>query len=336
MEPTLSAPAPPVSPTGKARSPKRLAALEEVSIGGTGQWIFQRSDNTDNPVFLHGGPGTSQLSSNKRHTRTLEQFFTVVDWDQRGAGKSYGAIKDREKMNIDQFVEDTRELTVYLLKKFRQQRLVLVGHSWGSVIGVLTAARYPELFHCYVGIGQVANMAEGEAASYRWTLEQARKNNDRRAIRALEAMGAPPYTGNWQAKTVSQRRYLARFGGEVHGSTHGAFDLVIRSLLFSREYSLPDRINYFRGIFGSMKLLWPELMQVNLFKSVPELKIPVFFIEGRFDREVPAPIAARYFEWLKAPSKELIWFERSAHLPNFEEPELFQKALVEKVLPRCG
>jgi len=112
------------------------------------------------------------LTSNRRDTRALEKYFTVVNWDQRGAGKSYRAIGDPAMMNIGQFVADTRELTGYLLKKFRQDRLVLVGHSWGTVIGALAASRYPELYSCYVGIGQIGNMAEGEAASYRWTLEK--------------------------------------------------------------------------------------------------------------------------------------------------------------------
>jgi pimeloyl-ACP methyl ester carboxylesterase len=314
---------------------KSVAILEKVVIGGAEQWICARFQDVANPIalYLHGGPGTSQLSSNRRNTRELEKSFTVVDWDQRGAGKSYAAIKDVDKMNIDQFVEDTRELTGYLLKRFHKDRIVLIGHSWGSAIGALAAARYPELYHCYVGIGQVANMAEGEAESYRWTLDQARSAHHRRAIRALEKMGQPPYGVDWQTKTLTERRYLARFGGEIHASKMGAMGLVVRSLLFSREYDLTDRINFFRGIFGSMRLLWPQLMNIDLFKSVPELKIPVFFMEGRFDHEVPSDIAARYFASLRAPFKELIWFERSAHLPHSEERGLFNKLMVEKVLP---
>ena len=166
---------------------QRVGTLEKMRIGEADQWIFVRSDDVTNPIvlYVHGGPGASQLTSNRRHTRELEKHFTVVDWDQRGAGKSYGAIKDVARMTIDQFVEDTRELTVYLLNRFHQERLVLVGHSWGSVIGALTAAKYPDLFHCYVGIGQAARMEEAEEASYQWTLEQARKHGHRRAVAAL-------------------------------------------------------------------------------------------------------------------------------------------------------
>ena len=165
----LPAGTPRIRRTGKADSARSITTLEKVRIGGSGQWVLERAEDVDNPVilYLHGGPGTSQLTSNRRNTRYLEKFFTVVNWDQRGAGKSYRAISDAGKMTVDQFVQDTRDLTRYLLAKFHQERLVLVGHSWGSVIGALTVSRYPELYSCYVGIGQVANMRDGEAASYR-------------------------------------------------------------------------------------------------------------------------------------------------------------------------
>jgi pimeloyl-ACP methyl ester carboxylesterase len=143
---------------------------------------------------------------------------TVVNWDQRGAGKSYQAIRDAAGMNLEQFVLDTRELTSYLLKKLHRERIVLVGHSWGSVIGALTVSKYPALHSCYVGIGQLANMEEGEAVSYQWTLDEARKRNDDRAIAALERIGPPPYQGDWQAKTITERRYL---GGSAHQRSSG-------------------------------------------------------------------------------------------------------------------
>jgi pimeloyl-ACP methyl ester carboxylesterase len=320
--------------TGKA-GPGSIAVLEKIRIGGSDQWVLERSADVGNPVvlFLHGGPGTSQLTSNRRDTRGLEKYFTVVNWDQRGAGKSFGAIGDPDRMNIGQFVADTRELTCYLLTKFHQDRLVLVGHSWGTVIGALAVSRYPELYSCYVGIGQIGNMAEGEAASYRWTLDQARKRGNQRAAAALAAMGPPPYDGDWQKKTITQRSYLARFGGEVHRSRFGAAGRVAAGLLFSREYTLADRVNVIRGVLGSMRLLWPELLRVDLFESVPEINVPVFLMEGKHDHECPSEIAERFFSTLRAPAKELIWFNQSAHLPNAEERDLFSNIMVEKILP---
>jgi pimeloyl-ACP methyl ester carboxylesterase len=309
--------------------PGLVDTLECLRIGNADQWVLARSEDVANPIvlFVHGGPGTSQLTSNRRNTRDLERYFTVVNWDQRGAGKSYAAIRDAGAMNIDQFVEDTRELTRHLLDKFGKERLVLVGHSWGSAIGALTVARSPELYSCYVGIGQIANMAEGEMLSYQWALDQARQRNNRRAIRSLERIGPPPYTGDWRKKTITERSYVARFGGEVHASRNGAMGMVLRSLLISREYGLRDRVNVFRGIFGSMQLLWPQLLEVDLFEQVPELQVPVFFMEGRHDWEVPSVLSARYFEALRAPSKRLIWFESSAHLPSAEELDRFTQVM---------
>ncbi len=321
--------------TGKSDPAKAVAVLEKLGIGGSDQWILERSENTDNPIilFLHGGPGTSQLTLNRRNTKDLEKFFIVVNWDQRGAGKSYSAIHDTDKMNINQFVEDTRELTLYLSRKFHKERIVLVGHSWGSVIGALTASRYPELYYCYIGIGQTANMEENESASYQWTLQQAIARNDKRAIAKLEGIGPPPYQGDWQGKVIIQRRLLGRFGGECHASKNGAFGLVIGSVLFSREYGFRDRINFFKGILGSMELLWPQLLNVNLFKSVPEFKIPVYMMEGKFDQESPSEIAERYFDAIRAPTKELIWFEKSAHMVNSEQKDEFNSTLVNRILP---
>ncbi|MEX5261150.1 alpha/beta fold hydrolase [Kocuria sp. CPCC 205263] len=187
-----------------------------------------------------------------------------MNWDQRGAGKSYAAIVDTGRMTIGQFVEDTGELTRRLLERFHQDRLVLVG---------------------------------------------------------------------WQQAVVTQRRLLGRFGGEVHGSRSGALRLVLGGLLFSREHTLGDRIDLFRCVMGSMELLWPELLEVNLQETVPELAVPVFFVEGRHDHESPAELAEEYLDALSAPSKELVWFEHSAHLPRAEERDRFTRFMVEKVLP---
>jgi pimeloyl-ACP methyl ester carboxylesterase len=311
----------------------QVDTLECVRIGKADQWVRERSEDLANPIvlYLHGGPGTSQLTSNRRNTRALERYFTIVNWDQRGAGKSYVAIRDANAMNIDQFVDDTRDLTEHLLHKFGQKRLVLVGHSWGTVIGALTVARSPDLYSCYVGIGQISNMAEGEMLSYRWVLDQARQRHRRRAIRSLERIGPPPYAGDWRKKTVTERSYVARFGGEVRASRGGAMGMVLRGLLVSPEYTLRDRVNYFRGVLESMRILWPQLLEVDLFEQVPEMQLPVFFMEGRHDWEVPSILSARYFEALRAPSKRLIWFENSAHLPNAEERDRFNQIMRDEV-----
>jgi pimeloyl-ACP methyl ester carboxylesterase len=307
----------------------RTDTLECIRIGAADQWVLERSEDLSNPIvlYLHGGPGTSQMTLNRRNMRALERCFTVVDWDQRGAGKSYAAIRDADAMRIDRFVDDTREVTAYLLEKFRKDRLVLVGHSWGSAIGTLAVARSPKLYSCYVGVGQVANMAEGEALSYRWVLDEARRRRDRRALRSLERIGPPPYAGRWLRKTMIERRYVARFGGEVRARRHGAASMLLRSVLVSSDYSVRDRVDFLRGVVGSLRALWPQFLELDLVEQVPELRVPVFFMEGRHDWEVPSVLAARYYDVLRAPSKRLVWFEHSAHVPNAEERDRFNHVM---------
>ncbi len=316
--------------------PHGLAVLEQVPVDGTRQWLLIRSEDVAHPVvlFVHGGPGTSELGLNRLNTRALEQHFTVVNWDQRGAGKSFAAGRDPAGMHIRRFVEDVLAVASYLTQRFGQRRVLLIGHSWGSAIGLMAAAERPDLFSGYVGIGQASRMAESERLSYDWTLERARRAADAPAVKALERIGPPPYTGpDWRAKFMTERRLLGRFGGEWHGSRSGAFGPVLKSLLFCPEYTLLDRVNFFRGIFRSVQALFPELYETDLFAQLPEVRIPVWFCLGRHDWEVPAVLSERYFEALRAPRKELVWFENSAHLPNSEERDRFNAFLVETVRP---
>ncbi len=322
--------------TPRIKSPGKnsIADLIKLNFGNSEQWILIRSENTDNSILLyvHGGPGTSELSLNRKDTQPLEKHFIVVNWDQRGAGKSYQAIKDKSRMNVEQFVSDIHELSEYLGKRFNKEKIILVGHSWGSSIGMLAVSRRPDLYSAYIGIGQTSNNLESEKISYQWTLEQAQKANDQASIKQLTEMGAFPYSGNWQKKFMTQRQILGKFGGEYHNSKIGAFGAVMKSWLFSPEYTFMDRINFFRGIFESVALLFPEYLKINLFEQVPEVNVPVWFMLGRYDYEVPSILAEQYFNALIAPSKTLHWFENSAHLPNNEERDLFNQILVEECL----
>ncbi len=326
---------PRIKPGGNIQEGESIASLEKLTVGNSVQWVLIRSENTKNPIllFLHGGPGTSELTLNRKNTRPLEKYFTIVNWDQRGAGKSYAAIGDGSRMVMDQFVADTIELTQHLEDRFGKKKITLAGHSWGTTIGVLAVAKRPDLFNGYIGIGQMSDVAEGETISYEWTLNQAGLAKSVKDVKKLMEIGPPPFTGDWRAKFMSQRRILGKYGGEYYGSKVGAFGVVFNSLILSTEYTLMDRVNYFRGIFDSVKILFPQLLRVNLFGLVPELEVPVWFMSGRHDYEVPSVLSEKYFNALIAPSTELIWFEKSAHLPNTEERDLFNKILIDKILP---
>ena len=310
-----------------------IASLEKVNLGGQEQWILIRGMDTTKPIilFVHGGPGTANMSLLRKYTNELEKHFIVVTWDQRGAGKSYQAINPHSSMSIAQFVLDTGELTQLLCDRFHQKKIFLVGHSWGSLIGIFSIQKYPDLYHAYIGIGQIVNMQENEQISYDWTLAQATKAEDKQAIRTLTEIGNPPYTGDWQKKMMTQRRLLGKYGGELYGSSEGAFPLIFSSLICATEYSLIDKVNFFKGIFASNHLLWQELLTINLKEKNLLFKVPIYFVLGKHDYEAPFVLAEQYFEIIKAPKKELIWFENSAHFADIEEHGKFNDLLINHI-----
>lgn len=312
-----------------------VASLERPAIGGVEQSLLIRGRDTRNPLllYLHGGPGTSELGMVRTHNLpVLEQHFVVAIWDQRGAGKSFHARRPEAQMTVEQLLQDTLELTELLCRRFEQPSIYLVGHSWGSLLGVLAAQRRPELYRAYIGVGQAVAMREGERLSYAWTLEQARSANDAKSVRQLEAIGPPPYAP-LRPKLMTQRRILAKYGGEVYGSASGGMPTLMRSLYAASEYGWLDRVNVFRGVFTGMRLLWPQILELDLRTRAPGLEIPVYFLLGRHDWEAPSVLAAQYFELLRAPRKDLVWFERSAHFVNTEEPDAFNSFFVDRLLP---
>lgn len=312
-----------------------IASLEQAMLGGVDQSLLIRGLDVTNPVllYLHGGPGTSEMGMVRQYNLpTLERHFTVVVWDQRGAGRSFAARNPETGMTVEQFIADTRALTLLLCRRFGQDKIYLVGHSWGSALGALTVSRYPEMYHAFVGVGQVVNMSEGEQISYAWALAQAERAGDAESVAKLKAIGTPPYTGSFRSKLMTQRRILGKYGGEVHGNSNGGTFILLRSLIVSSEYSWRDRIDVFRGIFANMRLMWPKILDIDLMTQVPELKVPVYFLEGRHDFEAPSLLAERYFATLKAPKMTLIWFEKSAHFINTEEADSFNNFFVDRLL----
>jgi pimeloyl-ACP methyl ester carboxylesterase len=219
-------------------------------------------------------------------------------------------------------VADAVSLVELLLKRFGQKKLFLVGHSWGSAITMKVAQSRPELLHALVGMGQVVDMKRGEQISYDYALEGARKAGNAKAVRQLEKIGAPPYMGNglWL-----QRRWLSEYKGDTWSlDMKGVLAIGLRAT----EYSFADFVRFLKGVRFSNKLLWSELSEVNFARDPAPLAVPVFFFAGRHDYTTPFQLVQEFFDALKAPSKRLIWFEDSAHMPNLEEPARFQAELV--------
>ena len=326
---------PPVREIGIGIDSNVVAELEPVQIGGITQWLLIRGQNPGDPVllFLSGGPGLSEMGLFRHFNQALESHFVVVNWDQRGAGKSYSKETAASPWELETFITDTRDVVEYLKHRFEKNKIYLAGHSWGSLLGTLVVDRFPESFHAYVGIGQWSDPAESERISYEFTLERARILSNFKAERELEAIGPPAagrYHGGIEAMAV-QRKWLMRFGGNLLGKK--TLNPLRWHMLLAREYSLKDLFRLQRGfnLPERSRMIEDVLMGINLVERVPRLKVPVYFFLGRLDYLTSSEAAEAYFKVLRAPRKDLVWFEKSAHYPCFEEAELFNQMLVEKV-----
>lgn len=309
-----------------------IETLEEVVLGEQKQWILIRGENTANPIllFLHGGPGFAEMPYSHFYTTRLTKHFIVVDWDQRGSGKSYSADVADATLNLEQFLSDTHELIQLLKKRFSKERIFLVGHSWGSILGLCTAYRHPEDLHAYIGMGQVVSSKEGESLSYRYTLEQAGKAEDEQGLTTLKAIGPPPYEAGVQS-LFAQRMLLARYGGSARNISYQDFEKLRNESPF---YTEQDRSTYMQAFAHVFAILYDELMGVDLLRDIPELQVSAYFFTGRHDYQTPFELVERYVRVVKAPHKEIVWFEDSGHMPNLDEPEAYQDELINRVLKR--
>jgi len=307
-----------------------VAEAGTVSLGDLDQWVLIRGRSRANPllVILHGGPGSSETALFRAFNPELEDHFTVVYWDQRGAGRSYRRSLDPAALTVERFVADLDALVDHLRARFGHRNVVLLGHSWGSVLGVLYAQRHPEKVAVYVGVGQVADMADSERRSYAFTLAEAEKRGHRGAIRALRRIGRPPHD---YRKVGTERRWLMAFGG-AFGPRFSLPRAVWRAMR-TPESSPLDLVRLLQGSMFSLKALWPALMAIDFRRDVRRFATPVVLILGRHDHQVVAEVAAAWFEEIEAPHKALIWLEESGHFLPFEEPAAFNKALVETVRP---
>ncbi|MGE0821229.1 MAG: alpha/beta fold hydrolase [Candidatus Binatia bacterium] len=324
------------SPRPALSSRIRLNALTRIPLGGIMQSLLVQGQDETKPVllFLHGGPGVPIIPFVRDFdaTGTLQQHFVIAYWDQRGAGNSYHADIPPESMNIEQFLADTYELVEILRDRFQTPKIYLVGHSWGSILGILTVARHPELFHAYVGIGQAVDLEKNEKISYQFALDAATKMDNQKALQQLTAIGPPPYA-NYKAM-LRERKWVERFGGGRRSKrTDSLVPVGIGSTAEPTSAFPVVALDWLHGPYFSLEHLWDELQEVNLFQQAPTIDIPVYFLAGKYDYYAPSRLAYQYYRALEAPQgKTFVWFDHSAHAPPAEEPQKFYDILVNHVL----
>lgn len=311
----------------------KIAKKGWVEIGGIKQGYFIRGENEKNPIilFLHGGPGSPELTMIKN--TELEKYFTICYWDQRGAGMSFSSDIDPATMTVAQLVEDTRQITDSLCHWYGVDKVYLMGHSWGSYLGVKTIQKYPERYHAYFGIGQVCHQLKSEQLAYDYIVAEARRAGDTKTVNAFTA-----YDKN--AADFPSKDYLLKvrtFGMNKYGIGIKHKDVsmsdIAVDLLYYRGYTFGEKLNYLRGTMFSLNHLFHRIIEDNLFETSTRFEIPVYIIQGKYDYQVSHQLAKEYLDSITAPQKAFFTFEESAHSPNMEEPERFVevvKSIVQK------
>lgn len=286
-----------------------IDSLAVIQIGGIQQVISLKGRDNSKPLllFLHGGPGNSVMHYAEKFTDRLQQHFIVVQWDQREVGKTLALNKSPTPLSVHQFEEDTHALIDTLLKRFRQPKLYLAGHSWGTHLGFYIAVNYPELLYAYVAICPMVNQLESEQIVLDLMNDKAAKSGNKIALSELATIKIPFETGE---QLYFHRKWLADYMGSKVRITKATVEK------WSSKW-LP---------------VFVEASRQNLFESAPEIKCPVYFFVGRRDFQTNSEITEKYFEKLMTPKKELTWFERSAHSLPTAEPEKLQTTIIEQVL----
>lgn len=325
-------------------SPQGIEVLETIEVGGITQWIQFRGSDRRKPaiLFLHGGPGAAEMPLSHLVQDAWERHFVCIQWDQRGAGKTYRANDPdlvRPTLRIETMVSDAIEVIDRIRDRLGVDRIFLHGHSWGSALGALVARRCPERLLAFVGEGQVVSMLLNERVSYDFTLAEARRRRVAAAIAALEKIGRPPYPdGKYMAYATIQRGWLRDFG---YGGTHkrglaGRMFATFRALLLSPDYTVSDCLSYLDALQFSGTAFTTgkaEYLQFDLRPLGPQYDVPVFFFSGRKDYVTPSVVSAAYFDEIVCPHKELVWFENSAHSPQREEPGKYLSEFIARVAP---
>ena len=297
----------------------------EIELNGARQWVSVRGDrNAPTLLFLHGGPGGAEYGPRRHYLGALEDQWRVVDWDQRGAGRSYRGDETAATLSLDVLVADGLALVERLDSESGGRPIVLAGHSFGTVLGVLMASRVPGSLAGYVGASQVVDWGLQEERSYDWALGEARRAGNTKAVTALEGIGRPvrgSYSGGTHAVEV-QRRWLGSMGG-VSGDPRFLMRWV-RSIMLAGSYPIRTKLRFTKGMSRSMELIWTELGQrIEFSRDVNALDVPVHLFAGDRDRITDLAQVQPWFDALRAPSKRLEVVEGVGHLSLFEAPTRF-------------
>lgn len=318
-----------------------ISAIETIVVGGLKQAVIIRGEDARKPIllFLHGGPGSPQFPFLKNIGLSLEREFVVAYWQQRGAGRSYFTDIPEKSMTVQQLISDAVEITNYLKKRFEKDKIHLMGHSWGTFLGVLLANQHADLYISYTGIAQMSQQYSSEKISLEWLKKTIKDSDNSADIHVIQSLSIPDSLADskhWLSYLTKQRAFINKYGG---GQKHGfprtkAIEAYYTMLFCTPEYTIQNKINYLKGFDFSMHHLWDDVIQTDIKKRVDSLEIPIYLIHGLYDQQTPYKLAKSFFEQLKAPKKHLFSFQHSAHAPFLDEPEKFNR-IITKIANRA-
>jgi len=310
-----------------------ISEKTQVEINGVSQGMFIKGTDANHPVLLYLHGGLPDYFLDQQYPSGLDEQFTVVWWEQRGAGLSYSPDSPPATMTVEQFIADTVAVTNYLRDRFGKEKIYLMGHSGGSFFGIQAAARMPQLYAAYIGVAQMADQLESERLAYAYMLDRFRADENTRMVRKLEAAPVTS-TGDVPSGYLKVRdTAMHSLGiGTMHNMSSVMSGIFLPSLQ-SREYTLGEKAKLWRGKFGAgVSSLWSEMITTDLATTVTELSIPVYFFHGIHDYTCSYTEAKAYFDVIKAPVKGFYTFEQSAHSPIFEEPDKVLRIMQTDVL----
>ncbi|MFK3651469.1 alpha/beta fold hydrolase [Lysobacter enzymogenes] len=318
-------------------APNGVQEAYAAPIGGIQQWINVRGQDRDNPIllFVHGGPASPLIPGLWQFQRPLEEYFTVVNYDQRGAGKTY-TLQDpqsyADSIHIPTYVDDAVQVAEYVRKRYGKRKIVLAGHSWGTIVGMQAALKRPDLFYAYVGIGQAIKVMENERLSFDYGMQQALAHGNTAAVEEMKTIA--PYPGDQpvtRERIITARKWAQYYGGMTAYRAESPY--FYRAGRLSPDYTDDcERAAVDEGNVYSLGKLLPEFLATDL-SGVREFPIPVLMFMGRHDYTTPSQPTDAWLKRVKAPYKRGVWFERSSHMMQWEEPGKLLTSLLTYVRP---
>lgn len=335
---TQPATTPPILDADGRPLPGSIAEIRMVRIGGKEQGVLMRGRSVDNPILLYlaGGPGQSSLPHPRVIFPDLEEDLIVVSWDQRGTGKSYAALDPVSALTPDQAIADTIELTNYLRERFDEEKIYLLGESWGTILGVLAAQQRPDLYHAFIGSGQMVNVAETDRRIYYNLLTSAGHSGDAALSEALLAYGEPPYADIPFANAFAMGQYEHLYQPYAPPASYierGASTNIGPFGMLGSEYNLVEKVNVLRGLIDMFTVMYPQIQDIDFRRDAAKLDVPIYMLDGQAELAARRDLALEWFELLDAPIKRMYSFENAAHAVAFEQYEAFHHILKATILP---